>query len=315
MRALITGVAGFIGSHLADRLLADGHEVVGVDAFTATYDTAQKRRNIEKALASARFRLVEEDLRTAALEPLLDGAEVVFHQAATAGVRASWGAEFEGYTANNVNVTQRLLEASKGRALERFVYASSSSIYGQSETLPTPEETIPRPISPYGVTKLAGEHLARLYAVQHGVPAVSLRYFTVIGPRQRPDMAFHKFARAMLEGRRFTVYGDGEQTRDFTYVADAVEANVRAAERGEPGGVYNIGGGARVSVNHAIALLEEILGVAALVERAPVQHGDPHDTGADVSRAREHLGYEPRTPIREALAEEARWLKAFLGRS
>jgi UDP-glucose 4-epimerase len=315
VRAVVTGVAGFIGSHLADRLLAAGHEVVGVDAFTSTYDLSQKRRSIEGALGRPGFRLVEADLRSAPLPPLLEGAEVVFHQAATAGVRASWGAEFDGYTANNVNATQRLLEACRGSGIRRFVYASSSSIYGESETLPTSEDALPRPISPYGVTKLAGEHLARLYWVQHRVPTVSLRYFTVVGPRQRPDMAFHRFARAMLEGRPITVYGDGEQTRDFTFVGDAVEANVLAAERGENGAVYNIGGGGRVSVRQAIADLEEILEVRARVENAPPQHGDPRHTGADVSRARDQLGYAPRTPLREALRQEAQWLKAFLGRS
>jgi len=315
MRVLITGVAGFIGSHLADRLLAGGHQVAGVDAFTGTYDISQKRRNIEGALKHPRFRFTEADLCTVPLASLLEGVDTVFHQAATAGVRASWGAEFEGYTANNVNATQRLLEACRGVSLRRFVYASSSSVYGESERLPTPEDALPRPISPYGVTKLAGEHLARLYSVQHGVPAVSLRYFTVVGPRQRPDMAFHKFIRAMLDGRPITVYGDGEQTRDFTFVGDAVEANLLAAERGENGAAYNIGGGGRVSVKQAIADLEEILEVGARVENAPPQHGDPRHTGADVSRAREALGYMPHTPLKEALRQEAQWLKAFLGRS
>jgi UDP-glucose 4-epimerase len=314
MRALITGAAGFIGSHLADRLLGSGHDVLGIDAFTDTYDVAQKRRNIAAALAHPRFRLVEADLREAPLAPILDGVDVVFHQAARAGVRSSWGAEFEGYAAHNVNVTQRLLDACRGTPLRRFVYASSSSVYGESESLPTSEDALPRPISPYGVTKLAGEHLARLYWLQHRVPTVSLRYFTVVGPRQRPDMAFHRFIRCLLEERPIVVYGDGEQTRDFTYVGDAVDANLLAAERGEEGAVYNIGGGGRIAVNRAIGHLEEILAVRARVEHAAPQHGDPRHTGADVSRARGRLGYAPRVPLQDALREEAEWLKESLGR-
>src|SRR5262245_64919423 len=222
--ALVTGVAGFIGSHLAERLLRDGVRVTGVDCFTDYYDPAIKRRNLERARSHPEFALVELDLGEADLAALPD-VQVVYHQAAQPGVRASWGADFAIYTHHNVLATQRLLERYRGSSLERFVYASSSSVYGDAERYPTDEGLLPRPLSPYGVTKLAGEHLALLYARNFGMPVVALRYFTVYGPRQRPDMAFHRFCRALLTGQAITVYGDGRQSRDFTFVADAVEAN------------------------------------------------------------------------------------------
>jgi len=240
--ALVTGCAGFIGSTLTERLLALGTRVTGVDCFTDYYDPALKRRNLERAAREPAFRLLELDLGRDDLGGLPE-VDVVFHQAAQPGVRASWGAEFAQYTHHNVLATQRLLERYRGRTLERFVYASSSSVYGDAERYPTDEELLPRPFSPYGVTKLAAEHLTLLYGRNFGMPVAALRYFTVYGPRQRPDMAFHRFCRAMLRGEPITVYGDGRQSRDFTFISDAVEANLRAWRQSAPQGVYNVGGG------------------------------------------------------------------------
>ena len=310
--ALVTGSAGFIGSHLTDRLLADGVQVTGVDAFTDYYDPALKRRNLESARRQAGFTLLELDLSSADLAAL-PAVDVVFHQAAQPGVRASWGREFATYTQQNVLVTQRLLERYKDTPLERFVYASSSSIYGDAESYPTAESVLPRPFSPYGVTKLAGEHLTMLYGRNFGLPVTALRYFTVYGPRQRPDMAFHRFCRAMLEGEPITVYGDGRQSRDFTYVSDAIEANVRAWKQAAPQSVYNIGGGSQVEVVEVIELLEASLGLKAQVRFEPRPPGDPLRTRADATRLATDLGYRTTVPIHEGLASEAEWARTLYG--
>uniref|UniRef100_A0A832HZF4 NAD-dependent epimerase/dehydratase family protein n=1 Tax=Eiseniibacteriota bacterium TaxID=2212470 RepID=A0A832HZF4_UNCEI len=307
-RALVTGAAGFIGSHLAERLLAEGHDVIGVDCFTDYYDPALKRANLAACRAHPRFTLLELDLGAADLAALPD-VDVVFHQAAQAGVRASWGRDFASYAHHNVLATQRLLERYREARLERFVYASSSSVYGDAERFPTPEDLLPRPFSPYGVTKLAGEHLVLLYGRNFGLPVAALRYFTVYGPRQRPDMAFHRFCRAMLAGRPITVYGDGTQSRDFTYIADAVEANLRAWTRSAPQGVYNVGGGSQVEVRQAIALLEDALGVRAVIDAQPRPPGDPLRTRADATRLTADLGFAPATPIERGLAAEAAWAR------
>ncbi len=309
--ALVTGAAGFIGSHLTERLLAAGVRVTGVDCFTDYYDPALKRRNLENARSHAAFSLLELDLGRADLTAL-PAVDVVFHQAAQAGVRASWGAEFATYTHHNVLATQRLLERYRGTPLERFVYASSSSVYGDAEQFPTPETLLPRPFSPYGVTKLAGEHLVLLYGRNFGLPVSALRYFTVYGPRQRPDMAFHKFCRALLRGEEIPVFGDGTQSRDFTYIDDAVEANVRAWRSSAPQGVYNVGGGSQVEVREAIAILEEALGAKAKIRREPRPPGDPLRTRADATRIRADLGFAPETPIEKGLAAEAAWARDTL---
>jgi nucleoside-diphosphate-sugar epimerase len=306
--ALVTGAAGFIGSHLTERLLAAGVRVTGVDCFTDYYDPALKRRNLEKARTDAAFSLLEIDLGRADLAALPD-VDVVFHQAAQAGVRASWGAEFATYAHHNVLATQRLLERYRGTKLERFVYASSSSVYGDAEQFPTPETMLPRPFSPYGVTKLAGEHLVLLYGRNFGLPVAALRYFTVYGPRQRPDMAFHKFCRALLRGDEIPVFGDGTQSRDFTFIDDAIEANVRAWRSSAPQGVYNVGGGSQVEVREAIALLEEALAVKAKLRFEPRPPGDPLRTRADATRIRADLGFAPETPIEKGLAAEAAWAR------
>jgi UDP-glucose 4-epimerase len=308
--ALVTGAAGFIGSHLTERLLEQGVDVVGVDAFTDYYDPTLKRRNLEAALAHPRFRLLELDLGAADLSALPD-VTVVYHQAAQPGVRASWGAEFAAYTHHNVLATQRLLERYRGSKLERFVYASSSSVYGDAERYPTDETLLPRPFSPYGVTKLAGEHLVLLYGRNFGLPVVALRYFTVYGPRQRPDMAFHRFCRALLRGEPIPVYGDGRQSRDFTFIADAVEANVRAWNKSAPQGVYNVGGGSQVEVLEAIAILEKALGVKAELRFEPRPPGDPLRTRADATRLHSDLGFMPSIGIEQGLAAEAAWARGL----
>jgi UDP-glucose 4-epimerase len=245
---------------------------------------------------------------TAELAPLMTGPDVVFHLAGQAGVRASWGSDFQHYTQNNVLATQRLLEAAKGAGLHRFVYASSGSIYGDVDALPITENTTPSPVSPYGVTKLAGEHLCHLYHVSFGLPTVSLRYFTVYGPRQRPDMAFNRFIKAMLQDRPFPLFGDGEQTRDFTYVSDVVAANICAVDA-PPGRRFNVAGGSRVSVNRVIAELEELTGRPARADRQARRAGDQRHTWADTSAARQVLGFVPKVELREGLAAELAWLQ------
>jgi UDP-glucose 4-epimerase len=315
VKALVTGVAGFLGSTLADSRAAGGAEVVGLDCFTDYYAREAKERNIEALRTRGGLRFVEEPLQSVDLDALLDGVTHVFHLAAQAGVRGSWGAQFATYTSHNVDATQRLLEALKGRSIERLVYASSSSVYGDVAAIPMREDARVQPVSPYGVTKLAAEHLCQLYHANYGVPSVSLRFFTVYGPRQRPDMAFHRFIRAAHLGEPITLFGDGEQTRDFTYVADIVSALEAAGDRGEPGGVYNIGGGSRVTVNHVIDLIRKVTGRPLDVRRQPAEKGDMRDTFADTSRARHDLGFTPRHSLEEGLAAESAWLSGLLTRA
>lgn len=314
MRALVTGAAGFIGSHLCGRLLREGAEVLGIDAFVPNYPRGWKEANLAPLRDQARFQFIEGDLSAVNLPALLAEVEVVFHQAAMPGVRSSWGADFQVYVDHNISATQRLLEAAAGlRHLRRVVYASSSSVYGDAPALPLHEDALPQPISPYGVTKLAAEHLCRLYAVAYGVPTVSLRYFTVYGPRQRPDMAFHRFAAAILQGREIVVYSDGEQTRDFTFIDDAVEANLRAAARPvEPGAVINVGGGARISLNAALKLVEAAAGRKARIVHAEAQRGDMRHTYADTGRAQAALGFRPVVPVAEGLRRELAWMDEVL---
>jgi UDP-glucose 4-epimerase len=244
------------------------------------------------------------------LPALLKGVSYVFHQAAQAGVRASWGESFAIYTDLNILTTQKLLEAARQAAtLKKFTYASSSSVYGDSDELPLRENSLLRPISPYGVTKLAGEHLARLYASNFGVPTVSLRYFTVYGPRQRPDMAFHKFLKAIYNGQPIQLYGDGNQTRDFTFVADAVQANVLTMTHGEPGSYFNIGGGSRVTVNECLDMLRKITGREVKVDYIQTQHGDVRHTWADASAAQSILGFRPQVSLEDGLRAEDEWYR------
>jgi nucleoside-diphosphate-sugar epimerase len=310
MKVVVTGVAGFVGSHLAERLLAEGHDVVGVDCFTDYYERARKETNLRAVRESPRFVFSEADLGTAPLEPLLDGAEVVFHQAAQAGVRASWGTLFASYTQHNVLATQRVLETAKAVGVKKVVYASSSSVYGETPDLPMRETSFPRPFSPYGVTKLAAEHLAELYRKNFGLPTASLRYFTVYGPRQRPDMGFHKFIEAILDGREIGVFGDGEQTRDFTFVHDIVESNL-AAGFGSGVGVFNVGGGSRVTLREVLAMLGEITAAPPKLRHGPPQAGDVTHTWADTSRAKTELGFAPKVGLREGLTAQVAWHRSL----
>lgn len=308
MKALVTGAAGFIGSSLSERLISDGAEVVGIDCFTDYYPRADKERNLTELRRAARFRLVESPLAETDLGRLLDGVTHVFHLAAQAGVRKSWGRDFRVYTVNNVEATQLLLEACIARPIERIVYASSSSVYGDEVELPMSEDARLRPVSPYGVTKLAAEQLCYLYFVNHGIPAVSLRYFTVYGPRQRPDMAFRRFFSAVMRDEGLPLYGDGHQTRDFTFVSDAVSATVAAATRGIPGRVYNIGGGSRVEVLDVFELIRQITGRPVRIERIDAQKGDMRNTYADTRRARADLGFAPVVTLEQGLRAQFAWM-------
>jgi nucleoside-diphosphate-sugar epimerase len=308
MRALVTGAAGFIGSTLAEQLLQEGADVVGLDCFSDYYPRAIKERNLAGLRGQPRFRFVEVSIQDADLSALLRDRTHLFHLAAQAGVRKSWGRDFAVYTKNNIEATQVLLDACTSQRLERVVYASSSSVYGDEVALPMREDALPRPVSPYGVSKLAAEQLCYLYHSNYGLPTVSLRYFTVYGPRQRPDMGFHKFLRATIEAQPITVYGDGEQTRDFTFVADAVSATIAAARRGIPGRVYNIGGGSRVSVNDVLEMIGRVSGRRPLTSVDPAQKGDMRHTYADTALAQADLGFTPTVPLEEGLTAEYKWL-------
>ncbi|MCA1586777.1 MAG: NAD-dependent epimerase/dehydratase family protein [Acidobacteria bacterium] len=310
MKAFVTGGAGFIGSHLSEQLCADGAEVVALDCFTDYYPRAMKERNLDGLRRRPHYRFVEGAIGDCDLASLLDGVTHVFHLAAQAGVRKSWGRDFQVYTSLNVDATQMLLEACVGRPIERVVYASSSSVYGDAAALPMREDALPQPVSPYGVTKLAAEQLCHLYFTNHAVPTVSLRYFTVYGPRQRPDMGFNRFFSALLDGRPVVQFGDGQQTRDFTYVADAVRATATAAVRGVPGRVYNIGGGSRVSLHDIFQMIGRIAGRSLEIDHQPPQKGDMRDTYADTSRARADMGFAPAVGLEQGLQEMFRWMEA-----
>ena len=308
MQCLITGVAGFIGSHLSERLLGLGYDVVGIDSFVDYYPRSIKEANLKESIGNPKFRFIEADLNDIDLDALVDGKDYIFHQAAQAGVRKSWGKEFRIYTDCNIKATQALLEACLNKEIKKFIYASSSSVYGDTEELPMREGSVLRPISPYGVTKLAGEHLACLYATNFGLPCVSLRYFTVYGPRQRPDMAFHRFIKAHLEGRQLTIYGDGEQTRDFTFVSDIIDANIEATKSEAKGEVFNIGGGSRVSINQVLNILEGIAEKKIPRQYIDVQKGDVRNTYADVSKARMCLRYKAKVGLEKGLKVQFEWL-------
>jgi nucleoside-diphosphate-sugar epimerase len=297
VRCVVTGAAGFIGSHLCELLLSQGDEVVGIDSFTEYYDPSCKERNLEVAQGHESFTLWREDLVHAPLAHLFDGADVIFHLAGQPGVRPSWGSNFSTYVSANVLATQAVLEAARELPLRKLVYASSSSVYGDAEAYPTAETLRPQPVSPYGVTKLAAEHLCELYRRGFGVPTVSLRLF---GPRQRPDMAFSRLVSAGLRGDVFELYGDGGQTRDFTYVGDVVQA-MRAAALSEFTGVANIGGGSRTSMKEVLKIVSELVGEPD-IRRLPRMRGDVRDTAADTQTAFEGFGYVPQVQLRRGLA-------------
>jgi UDP-glucuronate 4-epimerase len=309
-RAVVTGAAGFIGSHLCERLVAEGFAVTGVDAFTAYYDRADKLANLGALDGAPRFELVEDDLTTMDLAPVLRDAPLVFHLAAQPGVAPSFGAGFARYTADNMLATQRVLEAAAAASCPRVVWASSSSVYGDAATYPTIEGKTPTsPRSPYGVTKRACEDLAAIYA-SGGLSTAGLRYFTVYGPRQRPDMAMRKLCEALIDGASFPMYGDGSQSRDFTHVADAVDATFRAGLADRVAPIYNVGGGHEATLAEVVAVLEELSGEKAVLDRRPDRVGDVKRTCADTSRAREDLDWEPSVGLRDGLRSQLEWVRA-----
>lgn len=313
-RALVTGCAGFIGSNLSERLVAEGYEVVGVDCFTDYYAREIKESNVARLMDEPRFTLLELDLSTDRVEGLLEGIDEVYHLAAQAGVRGSFGDTFEVYVRNNIQATQRLLEQAGRNPVEAFVYASSSSVYGNAASYPTSEDTPRQPVSPYGMTKVATEEIAAVYHRNHGVPAVGLRYFTAYGPRQRPDMAFNRFIHKAIAGEPLVILGDGLQVRDFTYVDDVVAGTRAAAAHGRPGGVYNIGGGTPVQLNQVVDLIGQVLEKRILVEHRPAARGDVDKTCADASLAERELGTVPVTPLVNGLAAEIEWILGQTGR-
>jgi nucleoside-diphosphate-sugar epimerase len=310
---IVTGAAGFIGSHLAEALLGRGETVIGVDEFNDYYDPDLKRKNVAHFINHPNFELIEGDIQSLDWRSLLSDIDIVYHQAAQAGVRASWGQGFRLYTERNISATQILLEAAKDSLhLKRFVFASTSSVYGDAETLPTSEKICPKPVSPYGITKLAAERLCGLYHKNFGVPCVGLRYFTVYGPRQRPDMAFHKFFKAVIEDKEISVYGDGQQTRDFTFVSDAVAANLAAATASDAvGEVFNIGGGSRVVLAEVLDTMEKIVGNTIKRKYIDKAMGDARHTAADVSKAQKILNYKPEISLDKGLHLEWNWIQSL----
>jgi len=307
---LVTGAAGFIGSHLCERLLRDGHHVIGVDCFIPYYDPAVKRGNLALLLASKNFTFLDTDLRRDDIRSALTGCDAVFHLAAMPGLMKSWE-DFSLYSTCNIEATQRLLEAAKDTRLPHFIHVSTSSVYGREAT--EPEDSPTQPFSPYGLTKLAAENLCRAYESNFALPITILRYFSVYGPRQRPDMAYHILIRALLEDRSFPMFGDGEQTRSNTYVADCVEATWLAAKNRDKalGQVFNVGGGQIISLNEVVTVLEGLTGRKANIERKPARPGDQKHTAANIEKARRLLGYKPVTPVRDGLKAEVDWIKSI----
>ncbi|HMO02791.1 MAG TPA: NAD-dependent epimerase/dehydratase family protein [Oligoflexia bacterium] len=313
MSIIITGVAGFIGSTLAERLLAEGEKIIGIDSFTDYYSKKIKLKNLGNSLSNSNFKFIEGDLNSLDLKTIIAGAEYIYHQAGQAGVRKAWGNDFARYVSDNILATQKLLEAAKeSKELKKFINASSSSVYGTAEIFPTPEDILTAPVSPYGVTKLAAENLATLYAKECGVPAISLRYFTVYGPRQRPDMAFNIFIRSILKEKKVKFFGDGKQTRSFTYIDDIIEGNILAAQKGQIGAVYNLGGGSQVDLFTVCDILHSHLGNFD-IEFAPKVLGESRDTGACLKRATKDLGYAPRISLSDGIVAEIEWIQNNIG--
>ncbi|MBA7680213.1 UDP-N-acetylglucosamine 4-epimerase [subsurface metagenome] len=309
-KILVTGVAGFIGSHLCEKLLKKGYTVLGVDSFTDFYPKTLKEKNLEVSLQNSHFKFIKADILN--LTSIDEDIEYIFHVAAQPGVRTSWGMNFDTYIKDNILATQHLLELSKNhKGLKKFIYSSSSSVYGNAEMFPTREDTLPKPVSPYGVTKLAGEHLCQLYLKNYNVPIICLRYFTVFGPRQRPDMAFNKFIKSMLREESLTVYGDGEQSRDFTYVSDVVDANILAMQKDTKEIIFNIGGGNYATINRIIHTLKELIKFNIKVEYKEKAKGDVRDTKADISRAKRELGFNPKYDLNYGLEREIEWVKSI----
>ncbi|MCJ7582184.1 MAG: NAD-dependent epimerase/dehydratase family protein, partial [Candidatus Aminicenantes bacterium] len=304
MNCLVTGAAGFIGSHLTERLLNDGFSVIGIDSFNDTYSRWMKDEHILPFKNNSQFQLISDNLNDIDLSSLLQDVDYIFHMAAQAGVRSSWGKHFSVYTENNISATQKLLEAAKDSSIKKLIYASSSSVYGLCPELPMIESSPLLPYSPYGVTKLAAENLCQLYYKNFCVPTVSLRFFTVYGPGQRPDMAFHIFLKSMNENKPIPLYGDGKQTRDFTYIDDIIDANVHSMDQGQAGEVYNVGGGNRKEMKAIFPILEKITGKKVLLQHFDQQKGDVFHTYAGINKAKKDLDFHPQIPLEEGLTQE-----------
>jgi nucleoside-diphosphate-sugar epimerase len=311
MNYLVTGAAGFIGSHLCKNLIGDGAHIIALDAFTDFYSRSIKESNVRPLTDHPHFQLIPADILEQDLSKLMEKTDVVFHLAAQPGVRTSWGSNFSIYTKNNIEATQKLLEAATKVNLKKFIYASSSSVYGLSPELPMKETSPLHPYSPYGVTKLAAENLCFLYNKNYGIPCVSLRFFTVYGPGQRPDMAFHKFFTSILKGEEITVYGDGQQTRDFTFIDDIIWANMSSIENGRAGETYNLGGGNRVKLKDIIPILEEICQKPVKIRYGQGQKGDVRHTFADIQKAKNDLKYSPKSPLVQGLKSQWDWIRAL----
>jgi len=311
MNYLVTGAAGFIGSHLCKKLIREDAHVLAVDSFTDFYPRWLKENNIQPLLKHPNFELIPQDLLDLDLDKIMEKIDVVFHFAAQAGVRTSWGSDFAIYTRNNIDATQKLLEAAKTSSIEKFIYASSSSVYGLTSQLPMTETSTLHPYSPYGVTKLAAENLCFLYHKNYGVPCVSLRFFSVYGPGQRPDMAFHKFFKFISENREITVFGDGQQTRDFTYIDDIIWANLSSIKNGRPGETYNLGGGTQRKLADIIPILEKISQSKVKIRYEAGQKGDVSHTFANIQKAKNDLNYTPKITLEEGLRFEWDWIKTI----
>ncbi|MBD3180644.1 NAD-dependent epimerase/dehydratase family protein [Candidatus Poribacteria bacterium] len=313
MKYLVTGAAGFIGSHIAQRLLDRGDKVIGIDCFLDYYPRALKEYRLKSLLKYNKLEFIEGNLLKADLSKILKDVDFVIHEAAQPGVRTGWNSDFEGYSRNNIEATQRLLNMSRDTGIRKFIFASSSSVYGNAEEMPTTENASTKPLSPYGVTKLACEHLCNVYYKSFGVPVIILRHFTVFGPKPRPDMAHTIFSRAILTGREIQIYGDGEQSRGFTYVSDIVDATMSAIEKDIKGEIFNIGGGVTATVKEIIEILEKIIGKKAITRHVPALKGEARHTYPDISKAAEMLDYHPKVGLEEGLIEVVKSVKDFYG--
>ena len=311
--AIITGVAGFIGSSLAEKLLKDNFKVVGIDSFTNYYSLHIKEKNIENCLKNTNFSLIRQDLDSSDLSTIFENAEYIFHLSAQPGVRASWGKEFAMYVKNNISVTQKILESLKNNTtLKKFIFASSSSVYGNQSNIMNEDMSLTKPVSPYGVTKLAAENLVNLYFKNYEIPTISLRYFTVYGPRQRPDMAFSRFFRSIIKDKKLTIFGNGEQTRDFTYVDDVIEATINASTSDSVGEVLNVGGGSIFSLTEIIEFMKEITEKELEINFEKEQKGDVKYTNADISKAKKLINYKPSRDIKYGFTQQYEYVKTNL---
>lgn len=307
--AIVTGVAGFIGSHLAEKLIENKINVIGIDCFTDYYSKEIKIKNISNLVKNKNFSLVEKDIIDFDLSNIIKKSQYLFHEAAQPGVRASWGRQFEVYVKNNIMTTQKILEsAKKEKCLDKIILASSSSVYGNQEGAMNEDNTLTRPVSPYGATKLATENLGNIYAENFDLPIISLRYFTVYGPKQRPDMAFSKFFKSNINGNEIEIFGDGAQIRDFTYISDVIEANILAMNSLCKTGIFNIGGGSVHSINEILDMIEKITGKENIIKNKAKQKGDVFRTEANIVKAKKILNYNPKVAIEKGLEKQHQWI-------